>query len=228
MGPLLILVAFGGFIIGLVSLVRPIQKLRIRDRRHAAIVLAASFFVMTVGVVVSPEPTTDASPTTTALDPTEATTTLAPTTTQATTTSQATTTTQAPTTTQATTTTQASTTTVAPTTTTTEQEIELSEEIIDLLFISTVRGASAEYEEVTWVDLEDDEVLISLAHQWCDRFDEGSSFESVGLAMALALDDIYGDLLVDADFELIGYAIGAAVGGYCPEHTSLIEEAAGF
>lgn len=63
--------------------------------------------------------------------------------------------------------------------------------------------------------------------QWCDQFDEGSSFESVGLAMIFVLDDIYGDLLIDADYELFGYAIGAAVASYCPEHTGLIDDAAG-
>ncbi len=225
MESLLVLVALGGFVVGLISLVRPIQKLRIRDRRHAAIVLAASFFVMTVGVVISPAPTTDASPTTTAETP-EATTTQVPTTTLAPTTTRATTTTRAPSTTLSTTTTQATTTTMAPTTTTTEPEIELSEEVIDQLYLLAVRGYSAEFEDITWVDLEDDQVLVSLAHQWCEQFDEGSSFKLVSLAMVLVLDDMYGESLVDADYELIGFAIGAAVGGYCPEHMSLIEKAA--
>lgn len=203
MGSLLILIGFGAFVVGIVSMLQPIEKLHIHNRKSAGMVLAASFFVMTAGVVIRPgSPTTDAAPT--AAD-TATTTTTQPTTT----------------TTQATTTTALVTTTTQPPATTTT-EVVLSEDVIDELYLLTVRAESASHEEVTWVDLSSDEVLIAVAHEWCAQFEDGNSFETVSLATLIVLQDIYGDGLVDADIELAAFAIGAAVGGYCPEHTNRV------
>lgn len=64
MGWVLLLIGLPGLVVGLISLVRPIEKLRIHDRKLAGVVLAASFFVLTAGVVTSPTPwTADGAPT---------------------------------------------------------------------------------------------------------------------------------------------------------------------
>jgi micrococcal nuclease len=54
MGTLLILAGLVGLIVGVVSLVRPIQRLRIATRKQAGLVTAASFVIVMIGGALSP------------------------------------------------------------------------------------------------------------------------------------------------------------------------------
>ena len=54
MGTLLILAGLVGLIVGVVSLVRPIQRLRIATRKQASLVTAASFVIVMIGGALSP------------------------------------------------------------------------------------------------------------------------------------------------------------------------------
>ena len=58
MGTLLILAGLAGLIVGGISLIRPIQRLRIATRKQAGVVTAASFVIVMIGGALSP---TDAS-----------------------------------------------------------------------------------------------------------------------------------------------------------------------
>lgn len=53
-GGLLIFIGLAGLILGVVTLIYPIQRLRIPTRKMAGIVLGASFVVMIVGGAVTP------------------------------------------------------------------------------------------------------------------------------------------------------------------------------
>jgi len=171
-GWVLISIGLTGFVIGLISLVRPIRWLRIGDRKLAAVVVAASFFMITAGVVTRPAPT--------AAEP--------------------------------------------AVTTTTEAETEPTDELPpDMRFILAVRGASSQYGGIGWVDLAEDEVLVELGHDWCERFGDGNNFETVGLAAISTVEERDGDLLAEAEIGMIGYAMAAAVDTYCPEHLAPID-----
>lgn len=172
MGWVLVLIGLPSFLVGLVSLVRPIRWLRISDRKVAALIIAASPFVMTAGVVTRPAAT--------AAEPTV--------------------------------------------TTTTEAETEPTDELPpDVLLILAIRGASSQYGGIGWVDLAEDEVLIELGHDWCERFGDGNNFETVGLAAISTVEERAGNALRDADIGMIGYAMAAAVDTYCPEHLAPID-----
>ncbi len=93
MGGFLILIGLIGFIVGVVSLFRPIRALRIKNRKQAAVVVGVSFVVLLVGgalIPVEEDVTDDGGAIATTTTTTEDTTT---TTTQATTPSTTTTTT---------------------------------------------------------------------------------------------------------------------------------------
>ncbi len=69
MGGLLILVGLAGFLFGLVSLIRPLGRLRVETRKQAGLVVGASFVVILAGGAILPpednaDPTGVVSPTT--------------------------------------------------------------------------------------------------------------------------------------------------------------------
>ncbi len=137
MGALLGLVGIAGFIVGLISLFRPLTALRIQNRKQAGIVLGVSFVVLLVGGALTPleEDAGTAAPTTTkgqqgtttTLDSSETT---VPTTGATTTTAGASTTTTG----------QATTTTIEPTTTTTEDLPGIGDPVRDGKFEFVVTG----------------------------------------------------------------------------------------
>ena len=113
-------------------------------------------------------------------------------------------------TTRATTTTITSPTTTAtrPTTTTTLSDAEIAQMAFEIMVLS--HPVLSAYP----MDLHHE-----LALAVCESFDQGLSYEVAALT-------IYSASPADWDADTVGYLMGIAVGGYCPRHTPLVEEAA--
>lgn len=139
-----------------------------------------------------------------------------------------------------TTSTAGATTTTAPTTTTSESaptttlangsesnspDVDVSpedlpESVTSELFLFLIREESADL-PWDWTDQWTDDDLQGFAQTICDGWDDGLTFEALGLAGISALMDEGWD--TDTDFEMLGYVIGVATEAYCPEHSHKID-----
>ena len=160
----------------------------------AGVILIALVIIGAVSNSLEPEPKAMAETTTTYAVP-------------VTTTTQApTTTTQAPTTT---------TTTVPPTGKTLRDDIDI--ELVDAAFVMVMRDASYELDQLTWVDIVDDDYIIEWGNLFCFQMDEhGGVWED---AVVYAIDAGVRSFGVDwnnDDTMMIAIGSGAALAAYCP------------
>lgn len=121
---------------------------------------------------------------------------------------------QAPTTTMTVPTT---TTTTRPTTTTTARATTEAANVEDT-FLSVLRDHSDGL-PFNWSDVMNDEDMLAMALVFCGGLDSGLTWEE----LSGAYFDGYGKA-EDADLEMFGWFMGAAVTAFCPEYESVFDE----
>ena len=115
----------------------------------------------------------------------------------------------------------ATTTTVQATTTTTEATTTITapKEVVDGVFVLTMRSYSADLELVTWVDIVDDEYLIEWGNLFCFQMGEhGGVWEDAVLYAIEAGFEAYGDAWNEDDTTMVAFGSGAAIASYCPQY----------
>jgi len=84
-------------------------------------------------------------------------------------------------------------------------------------YVDVLRGASAVFDEHTFVDAMDDVMLVEFGEIACTQLDGGSTFERAAAALIGAIQGRFDDLY-DADVFLARELIGAAVVSFCAKH----------
>ena len=97
---------------------------------------------------------------------------------------------------------------------------ELPESLTSELFVIFVRDASSDL-PLNWTDAWSDEELKDLGHTICDLWDDGLTFEGIGLGAISVLNDQGWNS--DTDHEMLGYVIGAGTEAFCPAHSDKLD-----